>query len=159
MSPITINLDGVEPWKGGSVLPPGRYLCRCTDAEEGRSKGGHFEVHLTWEATTGEHTGGQIQDWVQVTESSLGKVRQLLEAARISIPSGEFSLTAQQFRGATAEVVVREGTKQDGTPRMEVAAYNPPPGQSDVPGARAGEFVHTGAAAGNSAQADDPPPF
>jgi hypothetical protein len=155
MSPITINLDGVEPWKGGSVLPPGRYLCRCTDAEEGRSKGGHFEVHLTWEATTGEHTGGQIQDWVQVTESSLGKVRQLLEACRVSIPSGEFSLSAAPFRGTSAEVVVREGTKQDGTPRMEVAAYNPPSGRSDLGENQGAEFAH--AAAGNSAQANEPP--
>lgn len=158
MSPITINLDGVEAWKGGQMLPPGRHLCRCIDAEEGRSSGGHFEIHLTWEAVTGEHTGGQIQDWVQVTETTLGKVRQLLEAARVSVPSGEFSLSAPPFRNATAEVVVREGTKQDGTPRMEVVAYNPPPAQSDVPGAQAGEFVHAGA--GNSAAADDdPPPF
>jgi hypothetical protein len=155
VSPITINLDGVEAWKGGQVLPVGRYLCRCTDAEEGRSSGGHFEIHLTWEATTGEHTGGQIQDWVQVTENSYGKVRQLLEAARVPIPSGEFSLAAAPFLNTTAEVVVREGHKQDGTPRMEVAAYNPPSGKSDVPGAQAGEFVH----AGNSTKADDPPPF
>lgn len=158
MSPITINLDGVDAWKGGAVLPKGRHLCRCIDAEEGRSSGGHFEIHLTWEAITGEATGGQIQDWVQVTEASLGKVRQLLEAAHVSIPSGEFSLAAKPFLHATAEVVVREGRKQDGTERLEVAAYNPPPAQSDVTPPNAGaEFAH--AAASNSAKTDDPPPF
>src|SRR5262245_60530703 len=56
--PIDVNLDNVEAWKGGAVLPPGHHLVRCTDAEEGRSSGGHPELHLTWEATAGEHAGG-----------------------------------------------------------------------------------------------------
>lgn len=156
--PITINLDGVEAWKGGQVLPVGRHLCRCTTAEEGRSSGGHFEIHLTWEAITGDATGGQIQDWVQVTEGSLGKVRQLLEAARVQVPSGEFSLSAPPFVDKTAELVVREGHKPDGTPRMEVAAYNPPPAQSDLGTNQAASFGQP-AAASNSAQRDPSIPF
>ena len=154
MSPITINLDDVEAWKGGAVLPVGTHLVRCTDAEEGRSSGGHFEIHLTWEALD---ASGQIQDWVQITETTLGKVRQLLEATRLPIPSGEFSLEARPFLGATAEVVVRERPKPDGTPRAEIVAYNPPPGQqSDVPGAGPGEFQHAAASSGGG---DGPAPF
>ena len=150
--PINITLDGVEPWKGGAVLPKGTYLARCTEQEEGRSAGGHFEIHLTWEDTAGD---GQIQDWVQVTETTLGKVRQLMEACNVQVPPGEFSLRAEMFANASAEIVVRERPKPDGTPRNEIVAYNPPAAKSDVPGAKPGEFVH----AGGNAKSDDPPPF
>jgi hypothetical protein len=152
--PITINLDGVEPWKGGQVLPVGRHLVRCIDAEEGRSSGGHFELHLTWEAIAGEAAGGAIQDWVQVTDATMGKVRQLLEATQ-TVPSGDFSLGAAQFRGATCEVVVRERPNQKGELRAEVAAYSLPAKGSDVtPAGASREFAHAAPAA-----TDDPPPF
>jgi hypothetical protein len=152
--PITINLDGVEAWKGAQMLPPGRHLCRCIDAEEGRSSGGHFELHLTWEAITGEHTGGQLQDWVQVTQSALGKIRQLLNATGADVPAGEFSLSAQMFRGRTAELVAREGRKPNGDVRMEVAAYNAPPKGSDLGTDQGREFTHS-----TTASPADAPPF
>lgn len=129
--PITINLDGVEPWKGAAVLSKGTHLVRCIDAEEGTSSGGHHEIHLTWEAVAGDEKGASIQDWVQITETTLGKVRQLLEATRLPIPSGEFSLEARPFLGTSAEIVVRERARPDGQLRNEIAAYNAP--RSDVP--------------------------
>lgn len=155
--PITINLDGVEAWKGGAVLPVGTHLVRCTDAEEGKSKGGHYELHLTWEAIAGEHAGGTIQDWVQVNEATLGKVRQLMEAAAVQVPSGDFSVSPQMFRGAVCVILVREKAKPGtGDLRSEIVAYSTAPKGSDVPDAKPGEFVHAG---GNSKADDDPPPF
>lgn len=154
--PITLNLNGVEAWKGGAMLPVGTHSVRCIDAEEGRSKGGHYELHLTWEAPSGEHAGGQIQDWVQVTETTYGKVRQLLEACQVQVPAGEFSLEPKMLLGTTCSVVVREKAKPDGMLRAEIVAYNPAVKGSDVPGAQSGEFVHAG---NSSNQADDPPPF
>lgn len=157
MSPISVDLTNVEAWKGGQTLPKGRHLCRCTEAEDGKSSGGHFELQLVWEAIQGEAEGGRIQDWVQVTDATLGKVVQLMQATGLTIPQGQFSLTAEPFKGRTAYIIVREGTKPDGSPKVEVAAYDPPETMrgSDVPGARQGEFQHQ-----QASQADrDAAPF
>lgn len=155
MSPMTINLDGVEAWKGGA-LPKGRHRVRCSSCEEGRSSGGHFELHFTWEAIAGEAVGGTIQDWVQITASSLGKVRQLLEACAVPVPAGEFSISAGMFDKAVCDLIVAEGHKPDGTPKLEVAVYQRPAKGSDVPGAQAGEFQHAGAGNGGGEQKDIP---
>jgi len=139
--PIDINLDNVEPWKG-LALPPGLHQVRCAEAEEGTSAGGHFELHFTWEATGGEHQGGTVQDWVQVTDATLGKVRQVLDACGVQVPGGQFKLGASLFDGRVCDVVVRERPKPDGTPRLEVMGYQRPRSRSDVPGAGPGEFQH-----------------
>lgn len=148
--PISINLDGVDSWKGGAVLSPGSHPVRCVDVEEGRSSGGHFELHLTWEATGGPEQGGSIQDWVQVAPTTLGKVRQLLEACAVQVPSGEFELRAEQFRGAHCTIVVRERRKPNGDMRAEIVAYSR---TSDVP---SDGYVGVGSTA---AKTDDDPPF
>jgi hypothetical protein len=153
--PITISLENVEPWQGGTVLSPGSHPVRCTDAEEGRSAGGHFELHLTWEATGGPEKGGTIQDWVQVTQSTLGKVRQLMEACGVSVPAGEFELSAAKLQGAQCTVVVRERPTNKGTMRNEIVAYQGAAPHSDLGADQGREFVHAG---GNS-KPDDPPPF
>lgn len=153
--PITITLDNVESWKGGAMLSPGSHPVRCTDAEEGRSAGGHFELHLTWEATAGAEKGGTIQDWVQVTQTTLGKVRQLMEACGIQVPAGQFELGAGKLQGAQCVVVVRERPKPDGTPRLEIVAYQRAVPGSDLGDNQGREFVHAGAPAAD----DKPIPF
>jgi hypothetical protein len=155
--PISISLENVEPWKGGTVLSPGSHPVRCTDAEEGRSAGGHFELHLTWEATAGPEKGGTIQDWVQVTQTTLGKVRQLMEACALSVPAGEFELGAGKLQGAQCVVVVRERPTNKGTMRNEIVAYQRVTPSSDLGDNQGREFV--GAGAGNASQNNDPPPF
>lgn len=146
--PTKINLDGVESWKGGTVLSAGTHPVKCIDVEEGRSSGGHFELHLTWEATAGPERGGTIQDWVQVTPTTLGKVRQLMEACAIGLPTGEFELTAGQFRNAGCTIIVRERPNNKGQTRNEIVAYQR---TSDVPSDLA--------PAGAGAKRDDPVPF
>jgi hypothetical protein len=153
--PITINLDGVDPWKGGAVLPPGSHPVKCIDAEEGRSAGGYPELHLTWEAVAGPDRGGTIQDWVQITQSTLGKIRQLLDACAVEVPAGEFQLGPNQLRDRGCVVVVRERLKPDGTPRNEIVAYQR---SSDLGADQGREFAAASAGAGN-AKPDDPPPF
>jgi hypothetical protein len=154
--PTNINLDGVEPWKGGSLLSPGTHPVKCIEAEEGRSSGGHFELHLTWEAVAGPERGGTIQDWVQVTGTTLGKVRQLLDACRVEVPTGDFSLGAASFHDAYCAIVIREKPKQSGGTRSEIVAYQR---VSDLGNDQGREFAAAGASAGSAGKPDDPPPF
>lgn len=149
---VEINLDGVEAWKGGEILPAGRYQVECVEAEHGKSAGGFFELQLTWEALNGEHQGGQLRDWVQVTESTFGKVKQLMLAVGATLPSGQFKLTAAPFKGRRCEIIARDRPKPDGTPRTEVAAYEPLSSEVTPASANAGSVAA-------AAPTDDPPPF
>jgi hypothetical protein len=153
MSPLEINLDNVEPWKGGDMLPEGKHLCRAVETEEGKSSGGHFQIEVTWEAVAGDYIGGQIRDWVVVTENSMGKVKSLLLCCGIDVPAGGFSLSADLIKGRACEIVVRPQPKPDGTPALKVVAYQAPSSDATPPAAT------MGTAAQPSAKAEEPVPF
>jgi hypothetical protein len=123
--PIEIDLTGVEPWKGGDILPAGGHDVVCVEAGEGTSSGGHYQLELTWAAYTGEHQGAQLRDWVHVTEQTLGKVVQLLTAVGIPLPQGRFTLAPQPFLGKRCHIVARDRPKPDGTPKTDIVAYEP----------------------------------
>lgn len=152
MSPLEINLDGVEPWKGGDILPIGDHLSRAVEVEEGKSSGGHFQLEVTWEAVAGDFTGGQIRDWVVVTENSMGKVKSLLMSCGVDVPAGAFALSADMIKGRAAMILVRNQPKPDGTPQNRVVAYQAP--SSDVTPAAA-----TMGSAQPAAKAEEPVPF
>lgn len=127
---IKVNLNGVDAWEGGVILPPGKYVARVTDAEEGQSSGGDPQIQLQLRAVGGEHDGGEIRDWIVVNAKTLGKVKQVLSA--LGLPSdGELDLDAASFVGKSCEIVVRN-EPYDGKDRSRVKAYSPAQGQSDV---------------------------
>lgn len=144
---IEMNLDGVEAWKGGAILPPGSYNCTIASAEEGTSKGGHPQIEVKLEALDGDYAGGTITDWIVITEGSMGRVRQLLEAGDFQIPEGNFALAASDLAGLKVRILVREEPKNDGSGdmRSRVKAYEP-----------VGEAV---AASSNGRDKDDDLPF
>lgn len=150
---IEINLDGVDAWKGGEILPAGRYQVECVETGHGTSAGGFFELQLTWEALNGEHQGGQLRDWIQVTEHTFGKVKQLMLAVGMTLPAGQFKLQADPFKGRRCEIIARDRPKPDGTPRTEVQAYEPL--SSEVTPASA----NAGSVAPAAAPSDEPAPF
>ncbi len=134
----TINLDGVDAWSAGAVLPPGWHDVRIESAEDGESSG-HPVIALQMSAVGGEHVGYGIRDWVHVTPNTLGRVRQFLEAARVEIPSGDFELPTSKLRGCTVRVLVAEKPKRDDPTRMqaEVKAYVPAEGATPASGGQA----------------------
>jgi Protein of unknown function (DUF669) len=124
---LELNLDGVEAWKGEGPLPPGEYVCRITEADEGRSSGGHPQLELEMRVVVGDYTGGTIRDWLVITEGTRGKVRALLEGAGIQIPAGTFALEPVMLRGRPVEIVVRQ-EDYNGEPKIRVKAYRAPSG-------------------------------
>jgi hypothetical protein len=175
MTPITLNLDGVEAWSGGEILPPGKHPVRIDSAEEGQSSGGHPQVELTFTAIAGEHAGAGIRDWLVVAPAAMGKVRQFLEAVGFQIPPGDFYLPTGQLVGRRLSVVVREEPNQQGEKRSRVKVYEaaaPPGGQGNGYGQppaqapaqpqaqmSAGGFGAPAAAPTRSAVHDDDIPF
>lgn len=102
---ITVNLDGVEAWNAGQILPPGKHVVRIEDASEGTSSGGHPQLEVEFAAVDGT---GSIRDWLVVTQGAMGKIRAFLEAAGIQIPEGPFQVAASALRGARLQIVVAE---------------------------------------------------
>lgn len=124
MTPIELNLDGVEAWSGAGTLPPGQHVCKIEEATEGTSSGGNPQVELLLRATGGDTAGASIRDWIIVIPSTLGKVRQFLEAARCAIPQGDFAFPTGQLTGRSVLVTVRE-EEYGGKTRARVVAYEP----------------------------------
>jgi hypothetical protein len=119
-----LSLDDVEPWKGGGViLRTGTHPVRVVD-EEVKLDGDHPVVVVTLEAIGGDEKGGEIRDWIHVTEASLGRVAQIYEAFKVDVPAGEFEWIP--LKGKQAKAVVREKPGRDDPSKTfsEVAAYS-----------------------------------
>lgn len=126
-----LSLDDVEPWApGGVILRTGTHPVRVVDEEvklpgEESSKSDHPVVVLTLEAIGGEEKGGEIRDWIHVTENTLGRIAQIYQAFNVEIPSGEF--TWIPLKGRKAKAVVREVPGRDDPSKKysEVKSYLP----------------------------------
>lgn len=154
MSPIPIsNLNEVDTWEGGEILPPGTYVCQIDEAQEGTSSGGHPQIELSLRALGSEHNGGTIRDWIVVLDTTLGKVKSLLEAASVRIPEGDFDLDPTILEGQRVQILVREEPYEQKL-RSKVKGYSPPP-TNGAPG------VHEPlvASAGSQSRIDDDIPF
>ena len=123
MGSFKLSLDDVEPWKaGGVILRSGTHPIRVVD-EEVKLDGDHPVVVVTLEATGGEEKGGEIRDWIHVTEASLGRIAQIYDAFRVTVPSGEFGWIS--LKGRSAKAIVREKPGRDDPSKKfsEVASY------------------------------------
>lgn len=127
-----LSLDDVEPWKpGGVILRTGTHPIRCVDEEvrlpgkDGVDSDYHPVVILTLEAVGGEERGGEIRDWVHVTENTLGRIAQIYEAFGVEVPSGEFEWIPLKGRKSKAIVREKPGRKDPSQTFSEVAGYLP----------------------------------
>lgn len=118
-----LSLDDVEPWKaGGVILNPGTHPIRVVE-EEIKLDGDHPVVLLTLGAIGGEEKGGEIRDWVHVTENTLGRIAQIYEAFKVEVPSGEFEWIPLLNRQAKAVVRNVPGRDDPSKTFSEVKAY------------------------------------
>lgn len=127
-----LSLDGVEAWKaGGVILNPGNHVVTVVD-EEIDTSGDHPVVMLQMEAISGEEQGGEIRDWIHITNKSLGRVAMLYEAFGVAVPEGEFEWIS--LKGKNTKIVVREEPRKDDPSknRSVVKAYSPLAGDADV---------------------------
>jgi hypothetical protein len=117
-----VNLDGVEAWKGGGILPAGTHAVEITEATEKTSRNNHPQVELEFRAIGGDYDGGTIRDWVTVIPEAFGRIRQLLEAVHYAIPAGEFEMPSNELVGKQCVIVVRDEL-YNGETKSKVKAY------------------------------------
>lgn len=146
---MTIKLDNIdkeEAWNVSQVLPPGWHNVKIVSSEEGQSSGGHPEIELELESLLGE---GRMKDWIVVTSQSLGKVRQLIEAAGVQIKGGVWEFDPALLTGAEVSILVRVEPKLSDPSQTvhKVVGYEMPRGG------------HTGGAGNGAAGPDADIPF
>lgn len=128
----SINLDGVDAWKGGGLLPAGTHTVEIADATEKTSSNGNPQVEIELRAVGGECDGGTIRDWITLTAEAFGRVRQFLEAVRYTVPEGTFEMPVNELVGKQCVIVIRE-EPYDGQMKSKVKAYEQTKG--DIPAA------------------------
>jgi hypothetical protein len=158
-----LSLDDVEPWKpGGVILRTGTHPIKVVEEEvklpgEEGSTSDHPVVILTCEAIGGEERGGEIRDWVHVTENTLGRIAQIYEAFGVEVPSGEFEWIPLKGRQAKAVVREKPGRNDPSKTFSEVASYVALAGGEEVISQIKEEFGATEVPGGGGAKDDDIP--
>lgn len=116
MTPIPIegDLNETEAWSGFVGLRAGSHVIECVSAEEAKTKKkGHPQIILELEAVAGDEAGASIRDYIVVIPSTYGKVRQVLEAFGLPLPSEGGSVDAKVFLNKRAKIIVRPEEKHD----------------------------------------------
>lgn len=139
-----IDLSGVDAWKGGGLLPPGKHHVEITNAIDDDSKSSpRVEVELR--AVGGPNDGGTIRDWLTLSEAAFGRIRQFLEAVKYTIPDGPFDMPTTELIGRQCTILVRE-EPYNGEMKSKVKAYE----------AATGDLPATAGSAAGSASTDLP---
>lgn len=119
-----VDLEGVEAWAAGQILPPGSHNVEVVEAKEGESGTGKPQLELELLAYEGEYEGGTIRDWIVVIPKTAGKVKQLLAAFGVGDLDSEVAFEAEDLKGKKAQILVRN-EPYDGKDRSRVKAYEP----------------------------------
>lgn len=87
--------------------PPADYAVKCVRAELIRSTDKETPgVACTFQITAGPHKGGEVNDSFWLTPKSLWRLRNLLEAMGIKIPSKAVNVDTAIMRGKTLAVTL-----------------------------------------------------
>jgi hypothetical protein len=142
---MPVSFSGVEAWSASDQLQPGVYRVKATGVEAKVSSGGNPQVQVDWRVLDGDFVGAEQRDWITITNASMGRVVQLLNAIGVEVPGEEFDsreavskwLAGVLEKGLVCEMIVRNESwvGRDGEARegVKVKGYRPPSaGSSDV---------------------------
>lgn len=95
------------------ILPAGNYVAKIDEASDGTSSGGYPQIELKM-----TNALGAIRDWMVITETSIGKVVALAQAAGVALPIDDDIVDQNSLRlkqvwidrlvGKTVGIVVRD---------------------------------------------------
>lgn len=94
MAKLVADFTDVESGEGRVRVPEGDYRAKVTDVKAGTSKSSGNSM-LTWEftGTAGKVKGKKFKDYTTLTAESLWKLKGLLEALGLTVPSKKVDLT------------------------------------------------------------------
>lgn len=116
MAQVTFDFTGAPPAQGGGgvdVVPPGKYMLRLVDFEDGlTSRKDKRMVKTKWEVASGDFEGKSLRDnFVLGGEGIFGMQRLHACLLALNVKVGERSITFESTRliGQTCVAVVQDG--------------------------------------------------
>jgi hypothetical protein len=95
-------------------LPPGDYAAKCVKAELGKSKEKKTPgILCVYQITQGKHKGKKLRDDLWLTEGSLWRTRQTLEAMGIRVPSKKVKIDVTKMKNKELAITLEDDEYDD----------------------------------------------
>jgi hypothetical protein len=119
---------------GGSWrVPEGDYLFKITKVETGTSGAGNAKIVVIMKGVEGKVKGRTLYSHLALTTKALWKVRQLLEALGMEVPSGKGRLDIEGMVGKTVGVTLGDGDPYEGKIKSEAKLFIDPEAVGEEP--------------------------
>lgn len=107
----------------GARVPAGRYRVQVEDVESAESSKGNPMINLWLRITGGEYDGHTIVDRLTLTDRSMFRVVNFMQAIGMPTPRKRMRLNIKKFVGRTLEIDVEDGDPFRGQIKSEVRGY------------------------------------
>lgn len=134
---MRVDFSGVEPMKGGGLVPEGKYRIQVETAEEGVASTGTPRINMALNIVGGNHDGRTVWDDLYLTPEARGMTLWRLQCLGVQIPPGEWELTGSMLVGRQAIVTVYHD-EYNGKTRAKVSAWEAIEGGAPAASAAAG---------------------
>lgn len=96
-SGVEVDFTGVE--SGGRSVPEGNYQLEVVSCEEKESSEGNPYLAWKYKVSEGAYKGATIYDNTSLTAKALWRLKNLLEAMGVEVPSGKMGLDLKSYVG------------------------------------------------------------
>lgn len=119
--PLNVDFSGVES-SGRVRVPEDDYRVRVDTVKQQESKAGNQMLVWDFEITKGKFAGKKLRDRTVLTKESLWKLKQVLEAMGVTVPSKKVALNLTKYVGKELGVTVVDD-EYEGRINSKVADY------------------------------------
>lgn len=103
---LAVDFSGVESGGGRTRIPEGDYKVTVDTVKQSESKAGNAMLVWDFKISEGKFAGKKLRDRTTLTPESLWKLKQVLEAMGISVPSKQVALKLSNYIGKDLGVTV-----------------------------------------------------
>lgn len=119
---LAVDFSGVESGGGRTRIPEGDYKVTVDTVKQAESKAGNAMLVWDFKISEGKFAGKKLRDRTTLTPESLWKLKQVLEAMGISVPSKQVALKLSNYIGKDLGVTVVDD-EYEGRISSKVADY------------------------------------
>lgn len=119
--PLNVDFSGVESG-GRTRVPEDDYHVKVDSVKQQESKAGNQMLVWDFEITKGKFAGKKLRDRTVLTKESLWKLKQVLEAMGVTVPSKKVALNLTKYVGKELGVTVVDD-EYEGRINSKVADY------------------------------------
>ena len=118
----TISIPSLSDVETSTRFPEGVYQAKVVACEATTAKTGTEQIEWKFEITEGKYAGKKITHYTPLTESSLWKLKKLLEAIGYDIPEEEFDIDGEEVIDSELAIQIADH-EWEGKVRSDVTDY------------------------------------